>query len=180
MDPAYTRTPPHPSYPAFEVTVRAPETGPDEMATGYLYVLADGEGAIRYAGSTGDMRRRESLHRTDHRDSSPLRRHLMANGGYGNGWCMHLYAVVRYDPVRCKDALTRAEDDALHALRAAGHELLNVNVARRTGAAADAQRAWRERHGQGTPDSYMASYCREWRRQRAEAAAEAAAAQAPA
>ena len=87
------------------------------MNIGHLYVLADGEGAIRYAGSTGDMRRRESLHRTDHRDSSPLRRHLMANGGYGNGWCMHLYAVVRYDPVRCKDALTRAEDDALHALR---------------------------------------------------------------
>jgi hypothetical protein len=103
------------------------------MATGYLYVLADGGGAIRYAGSTGDMRRRESLHRADHRDSSPLRRHLMANGGYGNGWCMHLYAVVRYDPVRCKDALTRAEDDALHALRAAGHELLNANAARRTG-----------------------------------------------
>ena len=37
-----------------------------------------------------------------------------------------------------------------------------------------AQRAWRERHGQGTPDSYMASYCREWRRQRAEAAGLAA------
>jgi hypothetical protein len=58
--------------------------------------------------------------------------------------------------------------------------MLTPRAAQAVSGVADAQRAWRERHGQGTPDSYMAQYCREWRRQRAGAAAEAAAAQAPA
>ena len=56
--------------------------------------------------------------------------------------------------------------------------MLNKNAARAPRAVADAQRAWRERNGQGTEASYMAAYCRAWRQRKAEAAAAAAAADA--
>ena len=56
--------------------------------------------------------------------------------------------------------------------------MLNKNNARAPRAVADAQRAWRERNGQGTEASYMATYCRAWRVRKAAEAAEAAAAEA--
>ena len=89
-----------------------------------------------------------------------------------------MYAIVVYDAVRCRGAVARAEDDAIAALRAEGCQLLNKNNARAPRAMADAQRAWRERNGQGTEDSYMATYCRAWRARKAAEAAEAAAAEA--
>ena len=53
---------------------------------------------------------------------------------------------------------------------------MNKNAARAPRATADAQRAWRERNGQGTDASYMATYCRAWRARKATEAADAAAA----
>ena len=47
--------------------VRHAETADDELETRYIYVLSDGTGAVRYAGSTGNLRRRETLHRHSHR-----------------------------------------------------------------------------------------------------------------
>ncbi len=47
--------------------------------------------------------------------------------------------------------------------------LLNKKSAIRTSRAGEKQREWREAHGQGTGDSYMANYCRQWwARKRAE------------
>ena len=97
-----------------------------------------------------------------------------------DGWTLHVYAIVTYDAVRCRGAIERAEDDAIAALRAEGCELLNHNAARAPRAVADAQRAWRERNGQGTEASYMATYCRAWRARKAAEAAEAMAAPAAA
>ena len=82
---------------------------------------------------------------------------------------------MTFDAVRCHSAVARAEDDAIAALRAEGCQLLNKNNARAPRAMADAQRAWRERNGQGTEASYMASYCRAWRQRKAAEAVEAAA-----
>ena len=182
MHAAYAIAPPHPHHPAVELTVRRAETADDELETRYVYVLSDASGAVRYAGSTGNLRRRETTHRHSHRrpDQSPLSRHLADEGGF-DGWSLHLYAVVTYDATRCRSAVARAEDDAIAALRAEGCELLNKNAARAPRAVADAQRAWRERHGQGTEASYMAAYCRAWRKRKAaEAAAAEAALAAPA
>ena len=177
MHDAYAIAPPHPHHPAVELTGRRAETADDKLETKYIYVLSDGTGAVRYAGYTGNLRRRETLHRHSYRrpDQSPLTRHLAEAGGY-DGWSMHLYAIVTYDATRCRSAVARAEDDAIAALRAEGCELLNKNNARAPRAAASAQRAWRERHGQGTEASYMAVYCRAWRERKAAEAAEAAAA----
>jgi hypothetical protein len=177
MHAAYAIAPPHPHHPAVELTVRRAETSDDELETKYIYVLSDGTGAVRYAGYTKNLRRRETTHRHSHRrpDQSPLTRHLAEAGGF-DGWNLHLYAIVTYDAVRCHSAVARAEDDAIAALRAEGCELLNKNNARAPRAMADAQRAWRERNGQGTEDSYMATYCRAWRARKATEAADAAAA----
>ena len=179
MHAAYAIAPPHPHHPAVELTVRRAETADDELETRYVYVLADCTNAVRYAGSTGNLRRRETTHRHSHRrpDQSPLTRHLADEGGF-DGWSLHLYAIVVYDAMRCRGAIERAEDDAIAALRAEGCQLLNKNAARAPRAMADAQRAWRERHGQGTEASYMAVYCRAWRQRKATEAAEAAAAEA--
>ena len=176
MHAAYAIAPPHPHHPAIELTVRRAETQDCELKTKYVYVLSDGTGAVRYAGSTGNLRRRETTHRHSYRrpDQSPLSRHLAEAGGF-DGWSLHLYAIVTYDATRCRSAVARAEDDAIAALRAEGCELLNHNAARAPRAVADAQRAWRERHGQGTEASYMAAYCRAWRARKAAEAAEAAA-----
>ena len=179
MHAAYTIAPPHPHHPATELTVRRAETTDDELETKYIYVLSDGTGAVRYAGYTGNLRRRTTTHRHSYRrpDQSPLTRHLAEAGGF-DGWTLHLYAIVTYDAVRCHSAVARAEDDAITALRAEGCELLNHTAARAPRAVADAQRAWRERNGQGTEASYMATYCRAWRARKAAEAAEAAAAEA--
>eukprot|EP01046_Picozoa_sp_COSAG06_P002458 COSAG06_NODE_87_length_24962_cov_107.553795_25_plen_207_part_00 len=84
-------------------------------------------------------------------------------------WDAGYYAAVHYDKTRCPDSLRRAEDDCIRQLKADGCQLLNKNTALRTNSQGVAQKAWREAHGQGTPDSYMAAYCREWRaRKRAE------------
>jgi hypothetical protein len=176
MHAAYAIAPPHPHHPAIELTVRRAETQDCELETRYVYVLSDASGAVRYAGSTGNLRRRETTHRHSHRrpDQSPLTRHLAEAGGF-DGWSIHLYAIVTYDATRCRSAVARAEDDAIAALRAEGCELLNKNAARAPRAVADAQRAWRQRHGQGTEASYMATYCRAWRTRKAAEAAEAAA-----
>ena len=176
MHAAYAIAPPHPHHPAVELTVRRAETSDDELETKYIYVLSDGTGAVRYAGYTGNLRRRTTTHRHSYRrpDQSPLTRHLAEAGGF-DGWSLHLYAIVTYDAVRCRSAVARAEDDAIAALRADGCELLNHNAARAPRAVADAQRAWREQHGQGTEASYMATYCRAWRARKAAEAAEAAA-----
>ena len=159
--------------------MRRAETTDDELATKYIYVLSDGTGAVRYAGYTGNLRRRLTTHRHSHRrpDQSPLTRHLAVAGGF-DGWSLHLYAIVTYDATRCRNAVARAEDDAIAALRADGCELLNKNNARAPRAMADAQRAWRERNGQGTEASYMATYCRAWRQRKAAEAVEAAEAEA--
>ena len=140
-------------------------------------MLSDGTGAVRYAGYTKNLRRRTTTHRHSHRrpDQSPLTRHLAEAGGF-DGWNLHVYAIVVYDAVRCRSAVARAEDDTIAALRAEGCELLNKNNARAPRAMADAQRAWRERNGQGTAASYMATYCRAWRARKAAEAVEAAAA----
>ena len=92
---------------------------------------------------------------------SPLYRYLQEHGI--DGWEIHEFAAVHYDQTRCPDALRRAEDDAIRQLRADGYQLLNKNAALRTNSHGVAQKAWREAHGQGTPDSYMAAYCRAWR-----------------
>ena len=80
MHAAYAIAPPHPHHPAIELTVRRAETQDCELETKYVYVLSDGTGAVRYAGSTGNLRRRETTHRHSYRrpDQSPLTRHLAA------------------------------------------------------------------------------------------------------
>ena len=56
--------------------------------------------------------------------------------------------------------------------------MLNKDNARAPRAMADAQQAWRERHGQGTEASYMSADCRKRRQRKAAEAAAAAAAEA--
>lgn len=153
---------PHPTYPAFEITVRHPESTDDDMVIGYVYICSDQHGAARYAGSTHDIEKRmERNHNNVNHLHSPLYRHLQEHGI--EGWQIHEYAAVHYDKTRCPDALRRAEDDAIRQLRADGCQLLNKNAALRTSTQGTAQKAWRVAHGQGTPDSYMAAYCRAWR-----------------
>ena len=119
-------------------------------------------GCMRYVGSTHDITKRmeRNLHNVNNLHS-PLYRHLQEHGI--EGWEIHEYVAVHYDQTRCPDALRRAEDDAIRQLRSNGCQLLNKNAALRTNSHGVAQKAWREAHGQGTPDSYMAAYCREWR-----------------
>jgi hypothetical protein len=153
---------PHPAYLPFEVTVRHSDSADDDMAVGYVYVISDQHAAPRYAGSTHDIEKRmERNHHSVNNLHSPLYRHLQEHGI--DGWQVHEYAAVHYDRTRCPDALRRAEDDAIRQLRADGYELLNKNAALRTNSQGVAQKAWRVAHGQDTPDSYMAAYCREWR-----------------
>lgn len=159
---------PHPSYQSFDITVRHADSTDADMTTGFVYVCSDQHGAIRYAGSTHDIEKRmeRNHHNVDHLHS-PLYRHLREHGI--EGWQIHEYAAVHYDSTRCPDALRRAEDDAIRQLRADRCQLLNKNAALRTSTQGVSQKAWREAHGQGTPDSYMANYCRAWRaRKRAE------------
>ena len=61
------------------------------------------------------------------------------------------------------DVDQHAENDAMAVLRSRGCALLNKNSAIRTSKVGVKQREWREAHGQGTGDSYMANYCRQWR-----------------
>jgi hypothetical protein len=153
---------PHPSYQPFDITVRHIDSTDDDMTTGFIYICSDQHGAPRYAGSTHDIEKR--MERNQHSVNnlySPFYRHLQEHGI--EGWQIHEYAAVHYDPTRCPDALRRSEDDCIRQLRADGCQLLNKNAALRTSTQGTAQKAWREAHGQGTPDSYMAAYCREWR-----------------
>ena len=153
---------PHPSHQPFEITVRRPDSTDDDMTTGFVYICSDQHGAARYVGSTHDIAKRmeRNLHNVNNLHS-PLYRHLQEHGI--EGWEIHEYVAVHYDQTRCPDALRRAEDDAIRQLRSNGCQLLNKNAALRTNSHGVAQKAWREAHGQGTPDSYMANYCREWR-----------------
>ena len=82
------------------------------------------------------------------------------------GWSIHEYARVEFDKVRCPDAIKHAENDAMAVLRSRGCALLNKNSAIRTSKAGVKQREWREANGQGTGNSYMANYCRQWRAQK--------------
>lgn len=151
----------HPSYPAFEITVCKADTVDEDMDTMYIYILSDQNGMIRYVGHTKDIQKRMAVNSTPNHLESPLYRHLRENGI--DGWSIHEYACVRYDTKKCADAYRRAEDDCMAVMRSQGCQLLNKNCALRNDDAGESQRAWREAHGQGTPNSYMANYCRAWR-----------------
>ena len=153
---------PHPAYTPLDITVRHIDSTDDDMVTGFVYICSDQHGAPRYVGSTHDITKRmeRNLHNVNNLHS-PLYRHLQEHGI--EGWEIHEYVAVHYDQTRCPDALRRAEDDAIRQLRSNGCQLLNKNAALRTNSHGVAQKAWREAHGQGTPDSYMAAYCRAWR-----------------
>lgn len=155
---------PHPEFPSFTITVRRPESTDEDMHIMFVYLLSDQMNQGRYVGITSDIPRRMSVNYAQNNLESPLYRHLREHGI--EGWSIHEYAMVVYDKVRCPDAIKHAENDAMAVLRSRGCALLNKNSAIRTSRAGVKQREWREANGQGTGDSYMANYCRQWRAQK--------------
>jgi hypothetical protein len=163
-----------------QITRRLADSHDDDMRVGYVYVLVDGDGHVRYAGHTTlteEARLCNHAKQARHDStSSPLYRLIASTGGI-EGWSIRTIRTLEYDAVRLPDALLACEGETMDQLRAAGYALVNHN---RPICADQAQRArmkrWRDEH-----PGYMAAKGREHRQRRRaqrEAAAAAAAAAA--
>ena len=144
-------------------------TASSNRVTGRVYALVDGDGVIRYIGSTQlDLAKRMGLHRTKESldgSASPLLRYVNAHGGF-EGWTIREVATITYDPTLNPDALKDAECAAIKTMRAAGHPLLNKNLPKcENRDRREYMRLWRQRN-----PGYMSRKGREHRERRRVAA----------
>ena len=148
-----------------QITRRLADSHDDDMRVGYVYVLVDGDGHVRYAGHTTlteEARLCNHAKQARHDStSSPLYRLIASTGGI-EGWSIRTIRTLEYDAVRLPDALLACEGETMDQLRAAGYALVNHN---RPICADQAQRArmkrWRDEH-----PGYMAAKGREHRQRR--------------
>lgn len=147
-----------------------------ELSIGYIYTLLDPNNQPVYTGSCRDTKRRGQAaclarrfasHRTQAATDSTASPLYRAAGGSMEGWKIVHTRTVEWDGERCALALRKEEERIRTLLNHVFNSLHNVNRCvdpneqRRL-----YMKRWREAHGQGTPDSYMARKAREARERR--------------
>lgn len=146
------------------------------MTTETVYTCKDRDGRYRYVGRTKlPLQKRAALHaeqlRTDYL-ASPLYRFMHDHDAHfaPDDWAIEPLATVNF-PIETNLGGV-LEDQAIEWIRRTygPHLLLNCNrpacQSERARSRREYMRQWRERNGQGTPDSYMARKSREHRRKR--------------